>query len=158
MLHKHILSYFNIIIILLLLHNVPWISFQLVYIIFSIKVFSHVLVYIYIYIPEPYCISSPSHRWRLEEASGLHSPPARMWWTLNYLADRSYSPPAPNRGLCQALTSTSSPHTHHLTKQIYAYGLHSFLMLSFSGFLFPLCSCFVVFFNGNMRMRASSRE
>lgn len=49
MLHKHILSYFNIIIILLLLHNVPWISFQLVYIIFSIKVFSHVLVYIYIY-------------------------------------------------------------------------------------------------------------
>ena len=111
----------------------------------------------YIYIPEPYCISSASHRWRLEEASGLHSPPARMWWTLNYLADRSYSPPAPNRGLCQALTSTSSPHTRHLTKQIYAYGLHSFLMLSFSGFLFPLCSRFVVFFDGNMRWERNTQ-
>lgn len=89
----------------------------------------------------PYCSSSPPHRWRLEEASGLHSPPARMWWTLNYLADRSYSPPAPNRGLCQALTSTSSQCTHHLTKQIYAYGDHSYFMLSLSRFI---SLCFVV--------------
>lgn len=51
---------------------------------------------------EPYCSSSPSHRWTLEQDSGWLGPPVRMWWTLNYLADRRYSPPVRNRGLCLA--------------------------------------------------------
>lgn len=80
------------------------------------------LVKVYWSCVEPYCSSSPSHRWRLEVYSGWLSPPASMWWTLNYLADRSYLPPAPNRSLCQVLTSTSCQRTHHLTEQIYARG------------------------------------
>lgn len=69
---------------------------------------------------EPYCSSSASHRWRLEAFSGWLSPPVCMWWTLNYLADRSYLPPAPSRSLCQVLTSTSWQGTHHLAEQIFA--------------------------------------
>lgn len=97
-------------------------------------IFLSVRIYIAI-IRGPYCRSGPSHRWRLEETSGLHRPPAKMWWTLNYLADRSYSPPAPNRGFCQALTSTSSQCTHQLTEQISAYGYQSHSMLLLSGFI-----------------------
>ena len=107
------------------------------------KVFCHFMVKLYWSYAEPYCCSSPSHRWRLEKDSGFHSPPAKMWWTLNYLADRSYSPPAPNRGLCQVLTSTSSQCTGYLTKQISAYAHHSHFMtgLSFFSlliFIFPI--------------------
>lgn len=80
------------------------------------------LVKVYWSCVEPYCSSSPSHRWRLEAYSGWLSPPASMWWTLNYLADRSYLPPAHNRSFCQVLTSTSCQRTHHLRAQIYARG------------------------------------
>lgn len=68
---------------------------------------------------EPYCSSSPAHRWTLEQDSGWLGPPVRMWWTLNYLADRRYSPPVRNRGLCLATTPSSCQCTHFLTKQIY---------------------------------------
>lgn len=74
---------------------------------------------------EPYCSSSPFHRWRLEAYSGWLSPPVSMWWTLNYLADRSYLPPAPNRSLCQVLTSTSCQHTHYLTERMYAHATYN---------------------------------
>lgn len=68
---------------------------------------------------EPYCSSSLPHRWTLEQDSGWLSPPVRMWWTLNYLADRRYSPPVRNRGLWLSLTPFSCQCTHFLTKQIH---------------------------------------
>lgn len=55
----------------------------------------------------PYCSSSLPHRWTLEQDSGWLGPPVRMWWTLNYLADRRYSPPVRSRGLCLAPTPFS---------------------------------------------------
>lgn len=67
---------------------------------------------------EPYCSSSLPHRWTVEQDSGWLGPPVRMWWTLNYLADRRYSPPVRNRGLCLAPTPVSCQCTHFLTKQI----------------------------------------
>lgn len=68
---------------------------------------------------EPYCSGSPPHRWTLEQDSGWLGPPVRMWWTLNYLADRRYSPPARNRGLWLTATPSSCQCTHFLTKQIH---------------------------------------
>ena len=59
--------------------------------------------------------TSHLHRWSQEVACGKPSPPASLRWTLNYLADRSSSPPAHSRGMGQTLTS-NPPHISWLRK------------------------------------------